>query len=52
MNKKLEDLKDGKCIVVLKSPQEIYEKEGSYDSKFNVVFCCTPSHHKTIGYKQ
>lgn len=48
------DLKEGKCIVIVKNEitGKTREVEGSYNKKLNVVYCLYKGHENIIGYKQ
>ena len=50
--KTLNDLVEGKCIVVTSSGDTVKEFEGYYDKKLNLVFMCIPSHYEIQSYIQ
>lgn len=48
------ELKDGKCLVFVKNSitNKTRKIDGSYKSKFNIVFCIYHNHEEIIGYEQ
>jgi hypothetical protein len=48
----INELKDGKCKVIIKLGGEIKTYSGTYSNEYKCVFFAIPSERQIIGYEQ